>query len=82
LAYHRQSLTIAEMDANPGCIAITQAGLAHAAEARGDLDEALDRYRLALTLTDDISILEYGQEEWRQALARLQHGQGQGQGQG
>lgn len=72
LAYHRQSLAIAEMDANPGCIAITQAGLAHAAEARGDLTDALDRYRLALTLTDDISILEYGQEDWRQALARLE----------
>ncbi len=72
LAYHRQALAIAEVDANPGCIAITQAGLAHAAEARGDLDEARQLYRLALTLTDDVSILEYGQGEWREALARLE----------
>jgi len=72
LAYHRQALAIAEVDANPGCIAITQAGIAHAAEARGDLDEARTRYRLALTLTDDVSILEYGQGEWREALARLE----------
>ncbi len=72
LVYHRQALAIAEVDANPGCIAVTQAGLAHAAEARGDLHEARDRYHLALTLTDELSIFEYGQGEWRQALARLE----------
>ncbi|MEZ5410389.1 MAG: BTAD domain-containing putative transcriptional regulator [Acidimicrobiales bacterium] len=72
LAYHRQALAIAEVDANPGCIAITQAGLGHAAEARGDRIEARDRYRLALSTTDDLSILEYGQDEWRDALARLE----------
>lgn len=72
LTYHRQALAIAEVDANPGCIAVTQAGLAHAAEARGDRIEARDRYRLALARTDDLSIFEYGQGEWRAALARLE----------
>ena len=71
LAYHRQALAIAEVDANPGCIAITLAGLAHAAEARGDLDQARQDYRRALALAGDLPLMEYGHPEWRAALARL-----------
>ena len=66
-----EAMRIAEKDGNNGCVALTLAGMGHAAEVRGDVDRAVDLYRQALGLTTD-SIIEFGRMEWEEALARLE----------
>jgi predicted ATPase/class 3 adenylate cyclase len=69
--YHREAMRVAELDGNDGCLALSLAGQAYSAEARGAIDGAIDLYRLALELVED-TILEAGWTEWREALERLE----------
>ena len=65
-----EAMRITELDGDDACLALTLAGMAYAAEARGDTDEAAERYRRAIALTWD-SIFDMGRAEWEEALARL-----------
>lgn len=69
--YHRQAREIAEADGNPGCLAMALAGDAHAAEARNDVEAAVNLYQEALGLMERSSIIEKGAQEWQTALDRL-----------
>ena len=64
-------MRVAELDGSAGCIALTLAGMAHAAEGRGAVSEATDLYRRALALVGD-SLIELGRPEWEAALVRLE----------
>ncbi|MBT8202869.1 MAG: hypothetical protein KJO87_06150, partial [Acidimicrobiia bacterium] len=65
-----EAMRIAEMDSSDGCRAMTLAGMAHTAEARGEPGRAADLYRQAVGLVND-SIIELGRSEWEAALERL-----------
>jgi tetratricopeptide (TPR) repeat protein len=68
---HDEALRIAQMDGSDGCIAIALAGHAHAAAARGDIDEARTYYRQALDRQQD-SLIESSRPDWIEALTELQ----------
>ncbi len=70
--YHQQAHEIAQEYANPGCVAMSLAGLADAAAARNDEHLAIDLYRQAVDLADGASMLEHGYNEWLRALASLE----------
>ena len=69
--HHQRAYEIAKEYANPGCIAQSVAGLAHAAAARGDTDIAVDLYRQAIQMAGETSLVVYEQTGWRQELERL-----------
>ena len=72
LAFHTQALAAAESYGHQGCVATALAGLAQAAEARSDLDEAVDYYRQALDAMADVRPVDFGWQQWRDELARLE----------
>lgn len=65
-----EAMRIAKKDGSDGCLALTLAGMAHTAEARGEPQRAADFYRQAIGLVND-SIIELGRSDWEQALERL-----------
>ncbi|MGI9596702.1 MAG: BTAD domain-containing putative transcriptional regulator [Acidimicrobiales bacterium] len=69
--YHFEAMQIAEADGNRSCIAITLAGMGHAAEARNELQVALDFYQQASSMSDQASLIEHGHGQWLEAIARL-----------
>lgn len=69
--FHEQSLQLASLDGNRGCIAMSLAGLGHAAEAREELTLALEYYERASELSQEASLIEHGHEEWHRAIERL-----------
>ncbi|MCP5025206.1 MAG: tetratricopeptide repeat protein [Actinomycetia bacterium] len=70
--YHLEALAVAEPSGSPGCRAESVAGLGHAAAAAGDLEEAIARYREAVAIQHQFSIMEQGGEGWADELARLE----------
>ncbi len=66
-----EALRIARKDGHHGCVAVALAGMAYAADARGEVDKAADFYRQALDLSQDV-VVEFGRPEWEQALERLE----------
>ncbi|MEM7275568.1 MAG: tetratricopeptide repeat protein, partial [Actinomycetota bacterium] len=69
--YHAEALRLAEMDGNVDCVASAVAGLAHAAEAKGDTELAIRHYRDAVDSGGTVPLWKHGPEEWRHALDRL-----------
>ncbi len=69
--YHAEAMEIAESDGNRGCVAMTMAGMGHAAEARDEPAVALDFYQKASDLSVEASLIEHGHSEWQEAIARL-----------
>jgi predicted ATPase/class 3 adenylate cyclase len=65
-----EAMRIAELDGSDGCIALTLAGMAHTAEARGDVERAIALYQEAVDLSGEWSI-ELGRADWERALERL-----------
>ncbi|MCP3855939.1 MAG: tetratricopeptide repeat protein [Actinomycetia bacterium] len=72
LRYHLEAQVLATESGSPGCRAESLAGLGHAAAARGDICEAIDRYRDAVTIQFERSLVEPGGHSWEQELARLE----------
>jgi tetratricopeptide (TPR) repeat protein len=70
--YHDQSLQLASLDGNAGCMAMSLAGLGHAAEAREELNEALEYYERASSMSKEASLIEHGHDDWRLAIERIQ----------
>ncbi len=70
--YHEESIRLARQDGSSGCMAMSLAGMAHAAEGRGEHDLSLTLYRSALDLSEQASLVEHGHGEWRDAVKRLE----------
>ncbi len=70
--HHVEALEIANQYDHPGCLAMTLAGMAHAADGRGDRAQAIGLYRQALELSRSSSTLDRGGDRWAQALSRLE----------
>jgi tetratricopeptide (TPR) repeat protein len=73
-SYHPRALEITEIDGPPVCLAGALAGLGHAAEARGDLDEALDHYRRAVSICHSVDHADQELTGWEAAIDRLAAG--------
>lgn len=65
-----EAMRVAELHMTDGCMALTLAGMAYAADARGDTSEAVELYRQAVDLVPE-TMLELGRSDWVDALARL-----------
>ncbi len=72
-AYHAEACEIADASGHPGCIAMSIAGKANAAEGRGDTEEAALLYRKAIGIADEASLIEQCVDECHSALTRLGH---------
>lgn len=70
--YHADAMLVAEADGNPDCIAMTLAGMGHAAEHRGEAALALDYYRRAVETASLPPMWVNKPSEWDQAIERLQ----------
>jgi tetratricopeptide (TPR) repeat protein len=69
--YHADAMIIAEADGNPDCIAMTLAGMGHAAEHRGERELALDFYHRALASAGMSPMWMNKPNEWAESIERL-----------
>ncbi len=69
--YHERALELANQDGNAGCIATAVAGLAHAAEARGEAEQAMELYHQALELAEGTSLMNKADQAWVETLEQL-----------
>ncbi|MEM9653729.1 MAG: BTAD domain-containing putative transcriptional regulator [Actinomycetota bacterium] len=70
--YHADAMIVAESDEHPNCIAVTLAGMAHAAEYRGEPALAIDFYRRADAMASGTPIFTCLPGEWTEAIERLE----------